>query len=174
MTEDELIDGILEREGGFVNDPVDHGGVTNFGITAVAWGQYKKLNRPCTAAEMQAIARADAVEFYRQKYIVNSAFKAVAYEPLRAQLIDFAVNSGETRATRWLQRAIGLPATGALDPATLSALNGLPAALVNNALVAARVAMYQSIVQSEPNQVKFLHGWINRAVSFSSFASANV
>ena len=82
--------------------------------------------------------------------------------------------SGETRATRWLQRAIGLPATGALDPATLSALNGLPAALVNNALVAARVAMYQSIVQSEPKQVKFLHGWINRAVSFSSFASANV
>jgi hypothetical protein len=56
----------------------------------------------------------------------------------------------------------------------VSALNALPAALVNNALVAARVAMYQSIVTSEPKQIKFLHGWINRAVSFSSFASANV
>ena len=174
MTEDELIDGILEREGGFVNDPVDHGGVTNFGITAAAWGQYKQLNRPGTAAEMKAITREDAIEFYRQKYIVNSAFKAVAFEPLRAQLIDFAVNSGETRATRWLQRTIGLQATGTLDPATLSALNALPPSLVNNALVAARVAMYQSIVQSEPTQIKFLHGWINRAVSFSSFASANV
>jgi lysozyme family protein len=173
MTEDELIDGILEREGGFVNDPVDHGGVTNFGITAAAWGQYKNLNRPGTVAEMQAITRADAVEFYRQKYIVNSAFKAVKYEPLRAQLIDFAVNSGETRATRWLQRAIGLPATGTLDAETLTNLNTLPPALVNNALVAARVAMYQRIVQSEPAQVKFLRGWINRAVSFSSFAAVN-
>jgi lysozyme family protein len=115
MTEDELIDGILEHEGGFVNDRVDHGGVTNFGITAAAWGQYKQLNRPGTTAEMKAITRDDAIEFYRQKYIVNGAFKAVAFEPLRAQLIDFAVNS-----------------------------------------------------------VKFLHGWINRAVSFSSFASVNV
>ena len=174
MTEDELIDGILEREGGFVNDPVDHGGATNFGITAAAWGQYRKLTRPCTPAEMQAITRAEAVEFYRQKYIINSAFKAVQYEPLRAQLIDFAVNSGEARATRWLQRAIGLPATGTLDLTTLSTLNALPPALVNNALVAARVAMYQSIVQSEPAQARFLRGWISRAVSFSSFGAVNV
>ena len=33
MTTEELIEGILQRVGGFVDDPVDRGGVTHYGIT---------------------------------------------------------------------------------------------------------------------------------------------
>lgn len=44
MTDDELIDGILEREGGFTNDPDDRGDPTSFGINAAAWGSYRGLD----------------------------------------------------------------------------------------------------------------------------------
>ncbi len=30
---DQLVDALIEREGGYVDHPLDRGGVTNFGIT---------------------------------------------------------------------------------------------------------------------------------------------
>lgn len=171
MTEEELIDGILEREGGFTDDQHDSGGPTNFGITAASWGAYRRLGRAATAAEVNAITREQAVVFYRETYIAASPFQVIGYDPLRVQLIDFAVNSGTPRAVRWLQRTLGVPVTSALDTATLAAVAAHPGSLVNNALVAARVTMYQRIVAADATQEKYFRGWINRAVSFAQLGA---
>jgi lysozyme family protein len=172
MTETELIDDILEREGGFTNDPVDRGGATNFGITAASWGAHRRLGRAATPDEVRAITREEAVDFYHATYVSASPFQAIAYAPLRVQLIDFAVNSGTPRAVRWLQRTLAVPVTGVVDAATIAAAAAYPGSLVNNALVAARLAMYQRIVAGDVTQAKYLRGWINRAVSFSDFGAA--
>lgn len=166
MTESDLITGILQREGGYVDNAADHGGATNFGITANAWGWERRLNRAATRAEVKAITEAQARDFYQRKYVDQSPFKRVAFEPLRIQLIDFGLNSGNDRAARWLQRAIGVTATGVMDQITIDALNAYPPRLVNNALVAARLKMIDDWTDGEQSQKQFEEGVESRALSF--------
>jgi len=166
MTEHEIIDAILKREGGYVDNAADHGGATNYGITANAWGWEKRLNRAATRAEVRAITEAQARDFYQRKYLEQGPFKRVAFEPLRVQLIDFGINSGNERATRWLQRAIGVPSTGVMDQITMDALNGYPPRLVNNSLVAARLKMIDDWTDGDKTQKVFEEGVESRALAF--------
>ncbi len=171
MTEAELIDGILQREGGYVDDPADKGGATQFGITAMAWGLYSGYGRQATRAEVQTITREQAVEFYRRRYCVNSPFAVVPYEPLRVQCIDSSVLSGNARTIRWLQRVLDVEPTSVLDDRTKAALVRDRGPLVNRAMVAARVTMMERMVADDPSQAKFREGWIARAVSFGEFSA---
>src|SRR5690606_13690489 len=66
---DTILDEIIRREGGYVNHPADRGGPTNFGITAQTLGSWRKLGRPATAAEVQALKEPEARAIYRQQYI---------------------------------------------------------------------------------------------------------
>ena len=52
----------LEHEGGFVNDPDDKGGATNFGITQKSYSEFKK--RSVTIDEVETMSEEDAGEFY--------------------------------------------------------------------------------------------------------------
>jgi lysozyme family protein len=169
MTEAQLIVSTLEREGGFVNNPADKQGATNFGITARAWGIYKGLGRPATIAEVQAITSVQATAFYQQQ-LGQSVFKSVAYEALRVQLFDYGVNSGTARATRWLQRVLDVPVTSLMDGPTTLALQRDRGPLVNRGLVAARLTMIDQICKDDPSQEVFRAGWTTRALSFGEFA----
>lgn len=167
MTIEALIDGILQREGGFVNNAADRGGATKYGITARTLGLWRGLNRQATVAEVQALTEADARLFYRQRVVVPSPFANVLYEPLRVQLIDFGINSGAERAVRWLQRAMGLQATeNMLTPRLLAQVNASPGPLLNNALVAARLLMVDDWTDHEASQKAFEEGVESRALSF--------
>lgn len=170
MTTADLIDGILDREGGFQADAADSGnagaGATNWGITSGSWGQYRGLHRPATRAEIKAITRDEAVEFYRAQ-LASSPFARITYEPLMVQCIDFGTNSGTARAARWLQRILQVPVTGAIDARTLAALNTVPNRLVHEALIASRVRMIVKAVDAGSIAPKFQDGLIERAVGFS-------
>lgn len=175
MTEADLIAGILDREGGYSDDQTDPGnaggGATNFGITAQSWGRFRQLNRRATREEMRAITRPQAAEFY-QGLIADGPFGVVADETLRCQLIDFGVNSGNGTAVRWLQRVLAVPETFLMDAATQAALAAVPAALVNKALVAARLCLFGRLVAARPDLQKFLHGWQVRALGFADFPAS--
>lgn len=170
MTVDELIDGVLAREGGYqerASDPGNaNGGSTNFGITAKSWGIYRGFGRQATRAEVKAITRLQAAEFYRRQYIDNSPFSVVAYDPLRAQLVDFSINSGQERAIRWLQRVLQVPTTGRVDDRTKTAVNLYPGFLVNNALVAARAFMVDKWADADKARKPEEEGVESRALSF--------
>lgn len=166
MTTETLINDLLEREGGYVDHPADRGGPTQFGITATSWGLFKGFGRPATRAEVKAITKPQAVEFYTKRYVNASPFQVVAYEPLRIQLMDFAVLSGTERAVRHLQRTLDVPVTSTLDDRTKTALLCDRPKLVNNALVADRLAMFHGIVSADASQKVFLYGWTTRALSF--------
>lgn len=168
MTEDAIIEGILEREKGYQNHAADRGnqGIgTNWGITPLAWKLDRGLDRLPTIEEMKAITRAQAADFYRRRYIRSSPFAAIAFMPLRVQLIDFGINSGNARAARWLQRAIGVPVTGQIDAETLAVVAAHPR-LANNALVAARLKMIDGWTDGDHTQKAFEEGVESRALEF--------
>lgn len=104
MTVDEMIDGILRREGGFVDHPSDPGGATNFGITqAVA----RANGYP---GHMRNLPIATARAIYRREYVEKPGFLGIAeIDPLVAEeVIDSGVNAGQRRAALWFQKSLNV------------------------------------------------------------------
>jgi ferredoxin-NADP reductase len=87
-TIEQILDDILRREGGYVNHPADRGGPTNFGITAQTLGSWRKLGRPATAAEVQALTEPEARAIYRQQYITGPGFETITHPALLHLLVD--------------------------------------------------------------------------------------
>lgn len=173
MTSDEVIDGLIEREGGFSVRPEDKGGPTKFGITALTLGNYLGLPRPATKQEVYELRREVAATIYRVTYIAQPGFtpENIPFEPLRVQCIDFGVNSGPERAIRWLQRVVREQTTGVMDDATIAVLRSLGEragllALVNDALVAARLYMLDTFTDAHVEQKVFEEGLESRALTF--------
>ncbi len=166
MTVDRVIDGVLEREGGFVNDPADRGGPTKFGITQQTLALWRE--KPVTRADVELLTVEEARDIYRQVYVTQPGFAAaVQNERLLALVVDYAVLSGPQTAVKALQRAIGIHDDGIIGPQTvrlLAAHSGSPE--VYRRLLADRIAHHCEIVLTNPSQRRFLRGWLNRCVSF--------
>ena len=155
-TNDDIIHDVLAREGDQeTNDPLDHGGRTKYGISERA--------NPEAWADGH-VTEEEAKHIYTQKYITGPGFDHVIDFHLRAQLVDFGVNSGPSIAIMKLQEILHVPIDGLLGPQTLDALALVHPEAVSNGLVAARVRMICRIVKRDPGQLKFLSGWIDRAL----------
>lgn len=152
-----IITDILRREGDATNDPLDAGGRTKFGIS--------ERSNPGAWADGD-VTEDEARAIYRNKYITGPGFDRISDHHLRAQLVDFAVNSGPAVAIMKLQEILEVPADGVLGPATLNRLVQEHPEFVSNALVSKRILMICRIVKKNPSQLKFLEGWVTRALEF--------
>jgi lysozyme family protein len=145
MTTSEVIDGVLEREGGYSDHPSDRGGPTKYGITALTLGEWRRMGRPATRAEIKALEPDEARAIYTRRYV--EPFAWVPFDGLRVQVL-------------------GVTPDGIVGQRTRSALNAWPWRLVNNGVVAARVRLMSNIADEDESQRDFLRGWVKRAVSF--------
>lgn len=179
MTIDEILEGVLVREGGFrpaVRRPDGSWDPdTMYGITSPVLGEWRGLGRRATTAELKAMSVAEARAIYEAQYITGPGFvpDAIPFEPLRVCVIDFGVNSGPFRAARYLQRVLRLvrpevAPDGVVGPKTRQALRELHgfAPWINDALCAARVQMIEGAVVAGRIRKKDRNGLIARALSF--------
>jgi lysozyme family protein len=167
MTEEAIIAEIIEREGGFVSDPVDRGGPTKFGITQRTLAEWR--GRPVSADEVRAILPAEAAQIYRERYLRGPGFHKVENDHVRALLVDCAVLHGPRKAVILAQRAVGFPLReqdGVLGPKTLAALEEINARAAHAGICAQRAREFGRIISSDPAQARFAAGWLNRLAVF--------
>lgn len=112
MNFDQVFDRLIGHEGGYVNDPNDPGGETNWGISKRSYSNLDIKN--LTRDEAKAIYLVD----YWQRSGADNYDGAIGY-----QVFDAAVNSGIENAVRFLQRAVNVADDGHIGPVTLAAIN---------------------------------------------------
>jgi lysozyme family protein len=139
---DDALKRLLVHEGGYSNHPSDPGGPTNFGITIA---DYRRYVRPdATAADVRAMRIDEAKSIYRARY-----WDVLRCDELPAGLdyavFDFGVNSGVSRAAKYLQRLIDVPADGRIGDVTLAAVRKCDAADLVARLCDQRLAFLEGL-----------------------------
>lgn len=179
MTDDQLIAGIIDREGGFVNHPADRGGPTQFGITKARYE--RTVGHSVTLDEFKARCTLDVARgIYRDDYL--KPWLWVTKDRLRALLVDWAVTSGHDDPAKAIQAAVGADVDGVLGPQTirltLAALEAGLGAEVHRLVLTARAEHYMRLALDEPQlkaimaggpklQLVFLKGWLRRVLQFA-------
>lgn len=175
-TKAEIIDDIIRVEGGYVNDPADSGGETNFGITeevARAFG---------FTGAMRGMPRATAFDIYAARYwdAVRGDELAALSEAVAFEVVDTGVNMGQARAVTFLQRSLNVLNLGGKLYPDLT-VDGLAGAMTTNALrqyLAVRDegallkalnclqgAYYIELAERREKDERFVYGWLRNRVT---------
>jgi lysozyme family protein len=171
-TVDEMVDTILAHEGGYVNDPSDRGGATNFGVTQRTYSAW--LGRPASIDDVKAMRVETAREIYLANYYYKPRINGLP-EKAQALVFDCAINHGPRRAIKFVQTVINLAGFGVIivdgicGPDTMGRAQQASEAMGDyfvNAIADERIDFYQAIVRNDPTQNRFIRGWLNRANSF--------
>ena len=173
---------IVAREGGFVDDPDDPGGATNFGVTIHTMQRLGfDLNGDAlvNAADVAALTRDQAVDIYVEHYFTRPGLGRLPAD-LQASVFDMMANAG-ANAVKILQRLLtdmGFPCIpdGAIGPQTISAAQRAYEAapgFLADAYAIARRNYYYRIADARPASRKYARrrnggkgGWILRAEEF--------
>lgn len=158
-----IIDGIIHREGGFVNHPADRGGPTNWGITQAKLSEWRR--KPVTVDDVRNLTEGEARQIYRHEYIVGPGFANITDEPLRELVVDCGVNHGTRRASQWLQSVAGVHTDGIVGPKTLHAVNFGNSKLLYRKLLAMRCRFFGRLISNDHSQAVFAAGWLNHRVA---------
>lgn len=148
----------LQFEGGFVDDPDDRGGRTNYGVTQATYNNWRK-SKGLEFRDVKLIERGEIEDVYLRYW---RACKAHTMSwPLSLAVFDIAVNSGPIRAVKILQQALGLKADGQYGPITTAAVARATPRETARRVCELREAFFRRL-GAVPSQAKFLRGWLNR------------
>jgi lysozyme family protein len=172
---DQLVEALIEREGGYVSHPADKGGPTCFGITEAVARAHGY------AGPMRQLPREEAAAIYKRLYWVQPGFDQVARRSNRiaGELFDTGANMGPAVAATFLQRALtalnrnggdypDLVPDGRIGERTLAALDAFLGArgkssgetVLLRALEALQGERYLRLAERRPANEAFLYGWL--------------
>lgn len=180
MNIEQYLNELIQREGGYVNNPADRGGPTNFGITeAVARASGYKGN-------MKVLPLSTAKDIYKKQYWFSPRFDQVNVisAAVAEELLDTGVNCGTGFAKPLLQRTLNLlnnqgkggwpdlVIDGIYGPATLNALKAFMTKrgkegekVLVRVLNIMQGQRYIEICERNPTQEQFFYGWINNRIA---------
>lgn len=178
----EIASEIVAREGGYVNDPDDPGGATNFGVTIHTMrrlGLDLDSDGDVDAQDVKRLTRTQAIDIFVTHYFERPLIARLP-APLHATVFDMYVNAG-ANAIKILQRLLSqmghkVSVDGALGPQSIAATEAAWAEAPDHLVDAygiARRNYYFRIADRRPASRKYARtragrkgGWIKRAEEF--------
>ena len=158
---------MLQHEGGYVHHPSDPGGRTNLGVTQRVWEAW--VGHLVDEATMRNLTKELVAPLYRKEY-----WDAVYGDDLPAGVdylaFDFAVNVGDLRSIKTIQRALKITADGVIGLVTLKAIQDANAEEFINNFTAAKESFYRSL----NNFPTFGKGWLNRVAEGKKIAEGMI
>lgn len=133
---------VLKHEGNYSNHPDDKGGPTNKGITIATFRRY--VDPKGTVDDLKRITPEQIAQVYRKHYW-NAVKGDQLPDGVDYAVFDFAVNSGPSRAAKYLQGVVKVPQDGKIGPVTLAAVNGRSAEDIIENLCDARMRFLRNL-----------------------------
>lgn len=180
-----IINKIIKIEGGFVDDPRDSGGVTNFGITFK--DNAKELGKIGITSpdKMRLLTKEQAEHIYAKKYWDPLGLDTVVQfdERLAEKIFDIGVNMGIGRAGLFVQQLLNalndggrlwpdIAEDGAVGPKTIQCLLDLYStrrdagfSVFYKGLNAMQGAFYIDLARRREKDEAFLFGWLRNRIS---------
>jgi lysozyme family protein len=133
----------------------DKGGLTKYGID---FRSHKNV-------DIENLTLEGAKAIYKSDYWLKGHCDKMPW-PLCLAHFDACVNTGIGQAAKFLQRAIGVDADGAIGPKSLKALEEAlktkSAVELCQEVIGARKAFYKHLAEQDEDNREFLDGWLNR------------
>lgn len=157
-TYNDIFDVTLGHEGGYVNDPNDRGGETNFGIS----------KRWHPNVDIKNLTKSKAATIYKKDYYDKMQGDKLPV-PVALPIFDMAINSGISRAVKLIQGVVGETVDGIIGNKTINAIQEFftkdPIGLLDS-YRDARINYYESLDQFD----RYGRGWTNRATQVNEKA----
>ena len=158
MNFDQAFDRLISNEGGYVNNPADPGGETQWGIS----------KRTYPDLDIKSLTRDDAKAIYLRDFWQRGQMDQ--YDPAIAfQVFDAAVNHGIETALRLLQRAAGVADDGHIGPVTVAAVKAKSVTDMLMLYIAHRIKFWTKLSTWQT----FGKGWANRAADDLIYAAVD-
>lgn len=170
---------LIGHEGGYVNNPNDSGGETNWGVTIA------KAREAGYTGPMKAMTIDQAKAIYRRLFwdkLKLDQICALSY-PIALELFDTGVNLGIGRSVQFLQRALNvlnrlgkdypdLTVDGLIGPATIQALEKYinlrkadGVSVMVKMLNALQGEFYITLAEKREKDEEFINGWFCTRIS---------
>jgi len=173
----------LKHEGGFVNDPVDPGGATNWGMSirfltndagdsdgdGFMDGDIDK-DGDIDVDDIKNMTKAQAVELYRIHFWDKYDYGTVTDFVVAARVFDMTVNMGPRQTGKIVQRALNncgyrLKVDGAIGPNTFKSINCTDPEVLMAEIRQEHAQFYIDLIAAKPKFEKYRRGWLRRAAA---------
>ncbi len=158
---------LLPAEGGYGDNPNDHGGPTDMGVTQATYDAWR-IQEGLPTQSVSLITTAEAIALYRARYW--TAAHCDDFGPKVAICVfDWAVNHGVVGAIQTLQAVLSVATDGECGPITIAAVKDMDDAELAGEYLDARAQWYKDDAANDPSQREFLNGWLNRVAALRKY-----
>lgn len=169
LTSTDAINKVLRTEGGFVNNPSDRGGPTNWGITQQTYSAF--IGHTASIEEMKNMPKGNAILIYKKNYWDKIRGDEIKSYPVAYAIFDQYVNRG-FHSIEQAQTALGIYPDGKMTTELLNRINASDSEVFLWDYLDVAESNYRLIAQNNASQVQFLAGWLNRVEDLRDYTSS--